>query len=113
MDAPLAVYIDMSIAPLLRVIGKRSDFTASTRTNNARKNAASISGGKSVANVPLGGPFAVLGWAHISTVVSELRPLGKVFSCFVFLAFGGGPEGMGWGNSVNCQHFLSLFVNLG
>lgn len=74
---PLSVWSPKNLAAVLGVIATRREVIASTNDRRARKNAASISGGKSDASLPVGVSLPVLGWAQISTVVSGLRPFGR------------------------------------
>lgn len=80
MAAPLAVCVAMSVAPSPGLIASRWPCTASTRDSIPRKNAASMSGGKSLARVPVGGPVCVFGWPQIRRVVSVCRPAGRVLA---------------------------------
>lgn len=76
----LTVCIENNVANILGVIATRFALIASTRDRSARKNAASMSGGKSVVSVPVGEPLVFLGYPQIKTVVSELRPCGRKVS---------------------------------
>lgn len=78
---PHSVWSPNSAAAVLRFIATRCAEMASTRDSSARKNAASISGGKSDVSFPVGSSPPVLGWPQMRVVVSELRPFGRVASC--------------------------------